>query len=84
MVKLVYDKNNCCGCPPEMGCMGRFCPQCWETVITCDICKQETDEVWKVGKDDYCQSCFDTYIKETYVHVTYDNAEDFIDETDDR
>lgn len=82
MIKLIYDKGNCVGCPPEMGCMGKDCPQCWETKMICDICGGECSEVWKADGADYCEDCFDFYIKEHYVHVTYDNAGDFIDESD--
>lgn len=90
MIKLIYDKGNCVGCPPGMGCMGRDCPQCWETKMTCDICGYECDELWKVdgdadgrGEGDYCEDCFDEYIREHYVHVSRDNAGDFIDEHND-
>lgn len=78
MIKLVYDKGNCVHCPPEMGCMGRECPQCWEFRMTCDRCQHETEELYKVDDEQMCGDCFDTFIAETYPHITYDNAEDYI------
>ena len=80
MIKLIYDKGNCVGCPPEMGCMGKDCPQCWETHLFCDICKEEVDALFR-GKAtgiDACEDCRDA----AYTYITIDNAGDFIDESD--
>ena len=76
MVKLIYDKTNCVGCPPEMGCMGRACPQCWETHLYCDVCKAEVDELWRniETEEDLCEDCRDN----KYAHIDLDDAEDYI------
>lgn len=83
MVKLVYDKRNCVGCPPEMGCLGRDCPQCYETVMRCDVCGKETRDLYRWDGDvDLCENCFDEKIEK--IHITYDNCEDFINGSADR
>lgn len=76
MIKLVYDKGNCVGCPPEMGCMGRYCPQCWEHRMYCDVCKEEVDELWRDldTNVDLCEDCRDS----RYAHITIDEADDYI------
>ena len=56
-VKLLYDKGECVGCPPEMGCMGAKCPQCNVIRIYCDICNNETDEVYRISGLDICDDC---------------------------
>lgn len=80
MIKLVYDKGNCVDCPPEMGCMGRACPQCWETHMFCDVCKQEADDLWRDNETDkdMCEECRD----KQYIHIDFSNAGDMTDETD--
>ena len=79
MVKLVYDKSNCVGCPPWMGCLGKMCPHCWETVMRCDICRKEADELYRWDGDDMCDDCFNENVLEK-IHITYDNCEDFVDQ----
>lgn len=82
MVKLVYDKGGCVGCPKEWGCLGASCPHCWETVMVCDECGEECDELFcHEGETSYqlCESCFD----DTIIHITIDNAEDYIEERED-
>ena len=78
MVKLVYDKKNCVGCPPYMGCLGQMCPHCWETVMKCDVCGEEVDELYRWDGDDMCDDCFKEEIEK--IRITYDNCEDFINE----
>lgn len=46
--------------------------------MTCDRCQHETEELYKVDDEQMCGDCFDTFIAETYPHITYDNAEDYI------
>lgn len=67
MIKTVYDKGNCVGCPPETGCLGKSCPQCWETIMECDICGCETDDLYRdldTGEE-LCESCRDS----RYEHI---------------
>lgn len=78
MIKRVYDKGGCVGCPTEWGCLGRFCPQCWEIKICCDICGKEVEEVTRIDGTDYCNKCTDGVI----THIDYDNADDYINGMD--
>ena len=81
MVKLVYDKGNCIGCPPEMGCLGAGCPYCYEAVMICDDCKQECDELYR-DKDtgaDLCEDCRNAL----YEHITIDNVGDYAEDDAD-
>lgn len=75
MITKVYDKGGCVGCPPEIGCMGKACPQCWKYIITCDMCKRQTNDVWRVDGVDLCQDCM--FFHPEIVHINYDNCEDF-------
>ena len=80
MVKLVYDKGGCVGCPPYMGCLGSGCPYCWEPVMICDICKQEGDELYRDEDNiDYCSECRE----KLFAHITWDNVEDYANTRED-
>lgn len=74
MVKIIYDKGGCVGCPTEMGCLGSMCPYCWELIMTCDMCHEEGDKLYR-GEDgiDYCEECRD----KLFVCITPDNAGDY-------
>jgi hypothetical protein len=76
MIKLEYDKGGCVGCPPEMGCLGKSCPECWEAHITCDVCKQEVEVVSRIEDVDYCDSC----LYRVFPRIDYDNCADYIEE----
>ena len=85
MIKLVYDKGECVGCPPEMGCMGRACQMCWVTKMFCDDCGNEVEELYQMDYNNnkynrpyhLCEDCFNEYLAQQYPHITYDNCEDF-------
>ena len=75
MIKLVYDKGNCVGCPPYMGCLGSMCPMCYETVMICDECGQEVDGLYRDEDNvDWCDECRD----KQYTRIDIDNAGDFV------
>lgn len=76
MVKRVYDKGGCVGCPTEMGCLGEFCPYCWEYHIYCDSCGREVDEVTRIDDTDYCEEC----AKSIITRIDYDNCELYVEE----
>ena len=77
MVSLVYDKRNCVGCPPYMGCLGKMCPYCWEATLKCDECGEEVEDLYRLDGDDLCDECFRKAVEK--IHITYDNCGDFVD-----
>lgn len=52
-------ENGCVGCPPEMGCVGGFCPQRELVIYVCDRCGDDIDDddVYMVDDKHLCQSC---------------------------
>lgn len=71
MVKTITEHiNDCCGCPPEMGCMGQACPyhphDAEREVLVCDDCEQETEELVCLPCYDsdlwLCEDCMDTLV----------------------
>lgn len=73
MVKLEYDKGGCVGCPADWGCLGRNCPHCWETIMICDVCEQESDELYRFDDTDYCEECKD----KLFTRISFYNVEDY-------
>ena len=83
MIKLVYDKGNCVGCPPEMGCLGLACDMCYETKMICDICKEEVEDLYVVEGEQMCENCFNENIINNYPHITIDNVGDYAEDDAD-
>ena len=56
MIRL---ENQCVGCPPEIGCLGRICPKREVEVLVCDKCGSEYHVEEGVGEngEDLCFSC---------------------------
>jgi len=74
MVIIEYDKGGCVGCPTEMGCLGGMCPYCWEPKMTCDICGEEGEPLYRIDGTDYCEEC----LKTECIKITYDNCTDYV------
>lgn len=55
---MVTHEDNCVGCPTEIGCVGSVCPFSNASVLTCDECGKETDELYEVDFDND-QRCLD-------------------------
>ena len=55
---MIKTEDNCVGCPPEMGCLGSFCPNRNVLVYICDCCKCEADELYIYdGEEQLCEDC---------------------------
>lgn len=56
---MVKTENRCCGCPPEMGCLGSSCSNRNVEVIYCDKCGEEldSDNVYEFDGEDLCADC---------------------------
>lgn len=68
MVKIVQKTvNSCVGCPPEMGCMGKGCPNhphtISEEILICDACGKEVEELerapWQKEESWVCAECLE-------------------------
>ena len=57
---MVKFENQCVGCHPETGCIGRTCPNRRVPIIYCDRCEEETryDEIRHIDGEDICYDCF--------------------------
>ena len=55
--KMTKYEDDCIGCPKEMGCIGNSCPYMNVPHQYCDICKEETDELWEHDGKEYCFEC---------------------------
>jgi len=78
MIKLVYDKGGCVGCPPEMGCLGRACSMCWDTIMVCDQCGEEVDDLYRNEDGDFCEDC----MRNLFIHIDINNAGDYCVESE--
>ena len=56
MIKI---KDECVGCPPEMGCLGSGCPNRNVVRYYCDKCKNEVDEgeLLHYDGEHWCADC---------------------------
>lgn len=64
---MIKHENECVGCPPEMGCMGEWCPNRNIPHYYCDHCGEEIDrdEFYVVDGYDLCEDCLkDRFRKE--------------------
>lgn len=65
---MVYKEKQCVGCPSELGCMGEGCPNRNISVLVCDDCGEEVDELY-VGNDggQYCDKCVLDYLEKVKI-----------------
>lgn len=56
---IIYE-DDCCGCPPEMGCLGNACPKRNVLQRVCDTCGEYAD--YHVDGDDYCTDHLEEYL----------------------
>ena len=55
--QMVKHENECVGCPKEMGCLGRFCPNRNVPHLYCDHCKDEVDALYYWHTQEWCIDC---------------------------
>lgn len=63
---LVYE-DECVGCPPELGCMGKSCPNLNVPHFHCDGCEDEAEEYYEYEGEYFCKDC--------YIEIALENAE---------
>ena len=49
-------ENECVGCPPEIGCLGRSCPYVNVVHYYCDKCGEE-GKLYHYGDSELCEEC---------------------------
>ena len=50
-------RNECVGCPPEMGCLGNSCPNRSIPYLVCDKCGYEVGKLYKADDKEVCEDC---------------------------
>lgn len=58
---MIIYKDECVQCPPEMGCLGRTCPNRNVPHYICDRCKGEVEKLYRVYGDgrEMCIDCIE-------------------------
>lgn len=54
---MVIYKDECVGCPPELGCLGLTCPYKDVPYYFCDMCNKEVKLLVKYEGSEYCLNC---------------------------
>ena len=49
--------DECVGCPPERGCLGRACPNRNIPIWYCDECGDEGVDLYEVDDEEVCAKC---------------------------
>ena len=62
-------ENDCVGCPPDMGCLGRACPYANVPYDYCDICGSD-DAKYRINDEDYCEECVKAYLQDAFDELT--------------
>lgn len=65
---MINIENECVGCPPDMGCLGKSCPYLDVPRFYCDECGDEAELYWYEGE----QLCIDC-IEKRLEKVEYDD-----------
>ena len=73
---MVKHENECVGCPPEMGCLGRSCPNRNVVHLYCDKCGEDVEVLYNVDGEELCEEC----TLGSFSKITLDD--DFDDEPD--
>ena len=57
---MIKYEDRCVCCPPEMGCLGRGCPNRNIAVFICDKCKEEVsyDDIRNIDGHHICRDCY--------------------------
>lgn len=65
-------KNDCVGCPPEIGCLGSSCPYSNVPITYCDNCKQEaTLYVFPDTDEQLCTTCMERELDSAWAGLTF-------------
>ena len=54
---MVRYEDQCVGCPPEMGCLGKYCRYRNVPIWLCDRCESEDEDLWDFFGEEVCKEC---------------------------
>lgn len=54
---MIEFEDGCVGCPREMGCLGRACPDRKIPRMYCDECGEECSQLYWLDGEQYCADC---------------------------
>lgn len=61
---MIEVRDECVGCPPEMGCLGNSCPYMNVEYRVCDTCSSDAE--YKINGEDYCYDHAKGYIESIF------------------
>ncbi len=70
-------RDECVGCPPGMGCMGRSCPYANVEVTICDKCRE--DAAYNIDGEDFCEDCAQKYLTELFQSLSLQEQAELLD-----
>lgn len=65
---MIEVRDECVGCPPEMGCLGNSCPYMNVEYRVCDTCSSDAE--YKINGEDYCYDCAKGYIESIFYSLS--------------
>ena len=54
---MIEYENECVGCPTELGCLGKSCPNLSVPHLYCDQCGSEVDTLREYDGQQLCEEC---------------------------
>lgn len=69
---MVKYENDCVGCPREMGCIGELCSYFRVPHFYCDVCGDESDDLYVYGDEHVCKFCLEKYVPKLKVEDYYE------------
>ena len=55
--------DECVGCPPEMGCLGKHCPKKNMYKEVCDDCREGDEQLYHFEDRVLCINCIEVKLK---------------------
>lgn len=54
---MIKYEDECVGCPKDMGCLGKYCPNRNVPHLYCDHCGEEVSELREYDGEQWCEDC---------------------------
>lgn len=54
---MIRYEDECVGCPKDIGCLGKYCPNRNVPHLYCDRCKDEVDTLRDYDGEQLCDNC---------------------------
>ncbi len=68
---MIRIRDECVGCPSDMGCMGNSCPYINVPVHICDNRGCDCEAEYNIDGDEFCESCTIDYIKDVFNSLNF-------------